>query len=100
MPTTTTITKYLATPASSRDENLHWSEGINAEQETYGDVLLLRVTTTQRRADGDVARLLDETKTEEVVARLDAVTANALAASLSLAAVNSLLPIAPKDLRA
>lgn len=99
MPTTTTETKYLAVTAASRDEDLHWTDGINADQPTYGEVVLLKVTTTERRADGDVGRLLDSDKTEEVVARLDARTANALAASLTQAAINSLTPVAPKDLR-
>lgn len=99
MPSTKTITKFIATPAVNRDVNAHYFDGVHADQPTYGEVLLIKVTTTERRADGDVQRLLEETKVEEVIARLDAKTANALAASLSNAAVVSLTPEAPKTFR-
>jgi len=88
MPTVTTTTTVTA--RTTHDDARTFFEGIDGSEETYGKVEVIRTTTTERRADGNVGRLLDKHEKVEVLATLDAEEASVLLRSLSTAIVGSL----------
>ena len=88
MATTTTTTRLVARATiPDRDSYL---DGVTGAEDDYGKVDLIRVTTTIRRANGDIGRVLSKETHSEHVATLDAEAAATLSGSLAHAVVKSL----------
>lgn len=95
MPTFTTHVTYYARPVIDRSDIRF--EGLTGDEEDYGRVKIVKRTVQERRASGDVGRLLDSRESEEVVIEsLTAREAQALIGGLSRAVVDALTVSKPR----
>lgn len=88
MPTIHTTVTVFARDAHDRDHI--YFDGVDGTEDKYGVIEVVRATKTTRRAEGNVARVLDEHVREEVLATLDADGATHLMRTLAKATVNAL----------
>lgn len=86
---TTEVTSRLIARAKVRTRDAH-VYGVTGAEDDYGKVDLIRVTTTIRRAAGDVGRVLSQETTEVHVATLDTEAAATLSGALAHAVRNAL----------
>lgn len=88
MPTYTKHVKYVVRPVIDMSDIRF--DGLTGDEEDYGFVKVVKITTHERRASGDVGRLLSSHDSEEVVIeRLSGDDAYGLIASLSRGIINS-----------
>ena len=75
--------------AAVRDFDLRWDR-VTPDSEGYGKVHLVKKTRTERRAAGDVGRVLDWEEREEILLTVDAEDTSNIARSLPRAVAASL----------
>lgn len=93
MATTTERTVVFA--RSTFDRETRYFDGVKGDEPQYGQVEIVSKTIFERRADGDVGRLLEKWDTEEVLATLDAEGARHLSGTLINSIVRSLQVVDP-----